>query len=147
MKNAIEETAAKARAIAAFQLHKSIGLTVSAADRASPGLATHAQTAAAASDMARWERFSAKATHWAFYILMVLVPLSGWTYVSSQWAHGKPLNVPTRTGSGLSQVPHLFDAHTMTDAARAAISQRNAAAHYYLAWSIAGLLVLTWRRR
>jgi cytochrome b561 len=30
MKNAIDENATQARAIAAFQLHKSIGLTVSA---------------------------------------------------------------------------------------------------------------------
>jgi hypothetical protein len=35
-------------------------------------------------------------------------------------------------------VPHLFDAHAMTDAARAAVSARNEAAHYYLAWSLAG---------
>ena len=52
------------------------------------------------------ERVAAKATHWAFYILMVLVPLSGWTYVSSQWADGKPLNVPT-LWFGLFQVPQF----------------------------------------
>ena len=141
MKSAIGETATQARAIAAFQLHKSIGLTVLLLtvlrllwrfSHKPPPLPT---------GMARWERFAAKAMHWAFYILMVLVPLSGWTYVSSQWADGKPLNVPT-LWFGLFQVPHLFDAHAMTDAARASVSHRNAAAHYYLAWSMAGLFVL-----
>ena len=141
MKNAIDETAVQARAIAAFQLHKSIGLTVLLLTALRLVWRLTHKPPPLPADMSRWERFSAKATHWAFYILMVLVPLSGWTYVSSQWAHGKPLNVPT-LWFGLLQVPHLFDAHTMTDAARAAISQRNAAAHYYLAWSIAGLLVL-----
>jgi len=91
--------------------------------------------------MAGWERIAAKATHWVFYTLMVVAPLSGWTYVSSQWADGKPLNVPT-LWFGLFRVPHLFDAHAMTNAARAAVSASNAAAHYYLAWSLAGLFML-----
>ena len=141
MKVAIGETAAEARAIAAFQLHKSIGLTVLLLTALRLLWRFRHRPPPLPVGMARWEQFAAKATHYAFYILMVLVPLSGWTYVSSQWADGKPLNVPT-LWFGLFQVPHLFDAHALTDAARAAVSQRNAAAHYYLAWSIAGLFVL-----
>jgi len=141
MKSAIGEPAAQARAIAAFQLHKSIGLTVLLLTALRLLWRFTHKPPPLPAGMARWERVAAKATHWAFYILMVLVPLSGWTYVSSQWADGKPLNVPT-LWFGLFQMPHLFDAHAMTDAARAAASQRNAAAHYYLAWSMAGLFVL-----
>jgi cytochrome b561/polyisoprenoid-binding protein YceI len=141
MKSAIGETATQARAIAAFQLHKSIGLTVLLVTALRLVWRFTHKPPPLPAGMARWERFAARGTHWAFYILMVLVPLSGWTYVSSQWADGKPLNVPT-LWFGLFQVPHLFDAHAMTDAARAAVSQRNAAAHYYLAWSMAGLFVL-----
>ena len=141
MKAAIDETTAQARAIAAFQLHKSIGLTVLLLTVLRLlWRFTHKPPPLPAS-MARWERFSAKAAHWAFYILSVVVPLSGWTYVSSQWAHGKPLSVPT-LWFGLFQVPHLFDARAMPEAARAAVSERDAAAHYYLAWSMAGLFVL-----
>jgi cytochrome b561 len=141
MKGAIDEAATQARAIAAFQLHKSIGLTVLllTALRLLWRL-THKPPPLPAG-MPGWERFAAKAAHWAFYILMVVVPLSGWTYVSSQWAGGKPLNVPT-LWFGLFHVPHLFDARAMTDEARAAVSARNHAAHYYLAWSLAGLFVL-----
>jgi cytochrome b561/polyisoprenoid-binding protein YceI len=141
MKVAIGEIASQARAIAAFQLHKSIGLTVLLLTALRLLWRFGHKPPPLPASMARWERVAAKATHWAFYILMVLVPLSGWTYVSSQWADGKPLNVPT-LWFGLFRVPHLFDAHAMTDAARAAVSQRNAAAHYYLAWSMAGLFVL-----
>jgi cytochrome b561/polyisoprenoid-binding protein YceI len=141
MKVAINETAIQARAIAAFQLHKSIGLTVLLLTVLRLLWRFTHKPPPLPAGMARWERFAAKATHWAFYLLMVLVPLSGWNYVSSQWADGKPLNVPT-LWFGLFPVPHLYDSHVMTDAARAAASQLNAAAHYYLAWSMAGLFVL-----
>jgi cytochrome b561/polyisoprenoid-binding protein YceI len=141
MKSAIGETSTQARAIATFQLHKSIGLTVLLLTALRLVWRFTHKPPPLPAGMARWERFAARGTHWAFYILMVLVPLSGWTYVSSQWADGKPLNVPT-LWFGLFQVPHLFDAHAMTDAARAAVSQRNAAAHYCLAWSMAGLFAL-----
>ncbi len=141
MKDAIDEAATQARAIAAFQLHKSIGLTVLLLTALRLLWRFTHKPPPLPAGMAGWERFAAKTTHWAFYILMVVVPLSGWTYVSSQWADGKPLNVPT-LWFGLFHVPHLFDAHAMTDAARAAVSARNAAAHYYLAWSLAGLFVL-----
>jgi cytochrome b561/polyisoprenoid-binding protein YceI len=141
MKSAIGETTTQARAIAAFQLHKSVGLTVLLLTALRLLWRFTHKPPPLPVGTARWERFAAKATHFGFYILMVLVPLSGWTYVSSQWADGKPLNVPT-LWFGLFQVPHLFDAHAMTDAARAAVSHRNAAAHYYLAWSMAGLFVL-----
>lgn len=141
MTGAIDEADTRARAIAAYQLHKSIGLTVLVLSlmRLLWRL-THTPSSLPVG-MALWERFAAKATHWAFYILMVVVPLSGWTYVSAQWAHDKPLNVPT-LWFGLFEVPHLFDAKGMTDAARAVVANRNNAAHFYLAWSMAGLLVL-----
>lgn len=138
---AIDEAATQARAIAAFQLHKSIGLTVLLLSVLRLLWRFTHQPPPLPDSMAAWERFAAKATHWAFYILMVLVPLSGWTYVSSQWVDGKPLNVPT-LWFGLFHVPHLFDAQVMTDATRAAASRRNAAAHSYLAWSMAGLFML-----
>lgn len=32
---------------------------------------------------ATWEKVSAGAVHWAFYVMMILVPLSGWLMVSS----------------------------------------------------------------
>jgi cytochrome b561/polyisoprenoid-binding protein YceI len=141
MTDAIDEAATQARAIAAFQLHKSIGLTVLLLTALRLLWRFTHEPPPLPAGMPGWERFAAKVAHWTFYILMIVVPLSGWTYVSSQWADGKPLNVPT-LWFGLFHVPHLFDAQAMTDAARAAVSARYVAAHYYLAWSLAGLLVL-----
>jgi cytochrome b561/polyisoprenoid-binding protein YceI len=141
MKGAIDEAATQARAIAAFQLHKSIGLTVLLLTALRVLWRFTHKPPPLPPDMVAWQRFAAKGTHWAFYILMVVLPLSGWTYVSAQWANGKPLSVPT-LWFGLFHVPHLFDARAMTDAARAAVSERTAAAHYYLAWSMAALFVL-----
>ena len=124
MKNAIDENATQARAIAAFQLHKSIGLTVLLLTALRLLWRFTHKPPPLPAGMASWERFSAKAAHWAFYILMVVVPLSGWTYVSSQWADGKPLNVPT-LWFGLFHVPHL---RTHPDVAGVATARRLGAA-------------------
>ena len=141
MKIAIDEAATQARAIAAFQLHKSIGLTVLLLSVLRLLWRFTHKPPPMPAGMAGWERFAAKATHWLFYILMIVVPLSGWTYVSAQWADGKPLNVPT-LWFGLFHVPHLFDAQVMTDVTRAAVAERNAAAHFYLACAMTALFVL-----
>lgn len=141
MEEAIDEAATQARAIAAFQLHKSIGLTVLLLSLLRLLWRFTHKPPPLPAGMARWECIVAKSTHWLFYILMIVVPLSGWTYVSAQWADGKPLNVPT-LWFGLFHVPHLFDAQAMTDAARAAVAERNAAAHFYLASAMTALFVL-----
>jgi cytochrome b561/polyisoprenoid-binding protein YceI len=141
MQYAIGEVAIQARAIAAFQLHKSIGLTVLLLSALRLLWRLTHRPPSLPTGMPRWERFAARAAHGALYILMGLVPLTGWIYVSSQWADGKPLNVPT-LWFGLLHIPHLFDAHAMTGAARTAVSVGSKAAHDYLAWSLAGLLVL-----
>lgn len=141
MAEAIDDPATQARAIAGFQLHKSLGLTVLVLSTLRLLWRLTHTPPPLPDGMPLWERFAAKATHWAFYALMIVVPLSGWTYVSAQWADDKPLNVPT-LWFGLFHVPHLFDAHAMTDAARKAAADRNLTAHFYLAWSMAGLFVL-----
>jgi cytochrome b561 len=82
MKSAIGETPTQARAIAAFQLHKSIGLTVLLLTALRLVWRFTHKPPPLPAGMARWERFATRGTHWAFYILMVLVPLSGWTYAS-----------------------------------------------------------------
>jgi cytochrome b561 len=141
MHGAIDDPATKARAIVAFQLHKSLGLTVLVLTvlRLLWRL-THRPPPLPAA-MPAWEKFAARFTHWAFYALMVVVPLSGWSYVSAQWAHDKPLNDPT-LWFGLFRVPHLFQAGLMPLDERKAVAARNLAAHFWLACSMGGLLVL-----
>lgn len=127
----------------AYQLHKSIGLTVLALSlvrlvwrliNPPPPLPEH---------MPGWERFVAKATHWAFYVLIIALPLTGWLYVSAGWSihDDSPLPVPTRW-FGLFTVPHLFNLTQASADLREEIAETAMAAHFYLAWTTVGLAAL-----
>jgi cytochrome b561 len=61
-----------------YQLHKSIGLTVLALSLVRLAWRLMHPPPPFAEGVAPWERFIAKTTHWAFYVLMIGVPLSGW---------------------------------------------------------------------
>ncbi|MGH6949533.1 MAG: cytochrome b, partial [Vitreimonas sp.] len=93
----------------AYQLHKSIGLTVLALSLVRLGWRLMHPPPPLPQHMPAWERFAAKATHWGFYVLMIALPLSGWTYVSAGWSihDDEPLLITTRW-FGLFVVPHLF---------------------------------------
>jgi cytochrome b561 len=84
-----------------YQLHKSTGLTILALAviRILWRLA-HRPPALPAS-MQPWERFAASATHLAFYVLMLAVPLTGWAIASTSSS-----GVPTMW-FGLFEVPAL----------------------------------------
>lgn len=84
-----------------IQLHKSVGLTVLGLSllrlawrliNPAPPLPGH---------MTPLERSLAKASHWGFYALIVLLPLSGWALIS-----GSPIRYPTFY-FGLFEVPFL----------------------------------------
>jgi cytochrome b561/polyisoprenoid-binding protein YceI len=127
----------------AYQLHKSIGLTILTLSlvrlawrlmNPPPPLPEH---------MPAWEKMVARATHWAFYGLMVGLPLTGWLYVSAGWSihDDQSLAVPTRW-FGLIEVPNLFglaqqSADVREDAAEAAFT-----AHWVLAYAAIGLAAL-----
>ena len=91
--------------------------------------------------MPAWERTAAKLTHWAFYGLMIGIPLSGWIYVSAQWRGDIPLNVPT-LWFGLFEVPHLFGLNEAANATRQLLANLSMEAHEALAFSTEGLLGL-----
>jgi cytochrome b561 len=127
----------------AYQLHKSIGLTVLALSLVRLGWRLANPPPPLPEHMPAWEKFVAKLTHWAFYVLIIGLPLTGWLYVSAGWSiHDEgPLPVPTRW-FGLFQVPHLFgldraDLGTREDAANATFT-----AHWILAYTIIGLAAL-----
>ena len=141
MHRAIEVAESQARAIVAFQLHKSLGLTVLVLSllRLAWRLTHRAPPLPVA--MPAWQRWAARGVQGALYVLMILLPLSGWTYVSAQWRGQAPLNVPT-LWFGLFEVPHLFDAAAVELAERKAIAARNFAAHFWMAWGAAALLAV-----
>lgn len=77
-----------------------------------------------------WEKGLAHATHWTFYLLMILVPVSGWVMVSAA-EQRRPL-----TWFGLFDIPYLPVAQDKI----AAASANNA--HETLGFVMIGLLVL-----
>ena len=127
----------------AFQLHKSVGLTVLALSLARLAWRFTHRPPPLPEGMPGWERFAAKATHWAFYALMIALPLSGWLYVSAGWSHEqeRAFNVPT-IYFGLFQVPHLFGIAEQSEATRAGVAEGAFTAHYVFAYAAIALFVL-----
>lgn len=141
MHEAIEVPATAARAVVAFQLHKSLGLTVLALSLLRMLWRLLHRPPPLPADMPAWERLAAQAAHWMFYALMIGLPLSGWLYVSTQWRGEVPLNVPT-LWFGLFELPHLFGLNALSAELRALWAERALEAHEWLAWGTVALLVL-----
>lgn len=116
-----------------FQWHKSLGLSVLALSllrlvwrllHKPPALPAH---------MPLWEKMAAKGTHFLFYVLMIVLPLSGWVLVStSSWG------LPT-IWFGLFEWPHLPLAEI---ANKDGINHTASDAHEWLAYLLMGLLAL-----
>jgi cytochrome b561/polyisoprenoid-binding protein YceI len=141
MHRAIEVAERQAAAISAFQVHKSLGLTVLLLSVLRLAWRLTHRAPPLPPSMPAWQHRAARAVQGALYALMVLVPLSGWTYVSAQWRCDAPLTVPT-LWFGLFEVPHLFDAGSVDAAGRKAIAARNFTAHLWLAWATLALFVV-----
>lgn len=141
MGGALKDPALESRAIAAFQLHKSLGLTVLVLSLLRLAWRLAHRPPPLPAGMKAWEILSARASHWAFYALMIVLPLSGWLYVSAQWRHDAPLEVPT-LWFGLFEVPHLFGLDQAEPAFRQQFSGVAGGAHKLLAKGMAGLLGL-----
>lgn len=128
---------------AAYQLHKSIGLTVLALSLVRLGWRLANPPPPLPAAMPGWEKFVAKLTHWAMYGLMIGLPLTGWLYVSAGWSVHDEAPLPVTTHwFGLFEVPHLFGLdqaplETREDAAEAALT-----AHAYLGFAALGLAAL-----
>ena len=69
--------------VAPVQLHKSIGITVLLLTLIRIGWRLTHAAPPLPDTMQVWEKWAAKATHFAFYLLMLGMPLSGWAMVSS----------------------------------------------------------------
>ena len=110
----------------AFQFHKSIGITILLLSLARLALRLAIPRPAELGE--GLQKLAGRLTHWAFYAVMLLVPLSGWIIVSTA-----KLKVPTML-FGLVNWPHL--------PLPAAFNQPADAAHTVLAWALPALIVL-----
>lgn len=118
-----------------YQLHKSLGLTIFAFSLLRL-LWRFVSPPPPALPGKRAEALAAQAAHWAFYGLMLGIPVLGWLMVSAS-----PWNIPTMLW-GVIEIPHLpalsgLDATGKEEAEAALI-----AAHQYAAYAMAGLLIL-----
>lgn len=117
-----------------YQLHKSFGLSILALTvlRLAWRLAHKVPVLPATTP--RWQKIAARATHGAFYALLILTPLAGWAMVSVS-----PTGIPT-VWFGLVEIPHLpfFEGVADRGAAEDAIAER----HEFLAFTILFLLAL-----
>jgi cytochrome b561/polyisoprenoid-binding protein YceI len=116
-----------------YQLHKSFGLTILVLSLARLGWRLTHKPPALPAAMPAWEKFAARAVHWAFYTLLILTPLAGWAIVSVS-----PTEIPTKW-FGLIPVPHLpfFGGETSRD-----LEEMMGERHETLAFAILFLLAL-----
>lgn len=126
----------------AYQLHKSVGFTILALSLVRLGWRLANPPPALPPHMPGWERLIAKATHWAFYALMIALPLSGWLFVSAGWSihDDAPLAVPTRWFN-LFGIPHLFGLDQASHEVREDVADLAFNAHALLVYAMIGLAV------
>lgn len=123
-------------AFGTFQLHKSVGITVLALSLLRLGWRLTHRPPPYPADQPRWQRITASAVHWTFYVLMIAMPLTGWIIVSAS-----PLNIPTLLYKVIPW-PHLGAVHDLPMATRKAIEDQVGQAHATLAWLFAALILL-----
>lgn len=143
MTDAIKDPAQASAAFKSYQLHKSIGLTILVLSvirliwrftHSFPPLPAH---------MPGWEAAAARISHLLLYGVMLVMPLTGWLYVSAGWnsAMNMPFAAPT-IWFGQFEWPHLPGLTDASDATRAAVAGRAMAVHAALAWGAIALVAL-----
>lgn len=110
-------------------IHKAIGITVLVLSLGRLAWRLSHRPPPFAPETAAWERASARLVHASFYVLMIVLPLSGWAMSS----YGEPSPRPL-TWFGLFDIPYLPVDKAMAGAA--------GDAHELLGYVMAALLVL-----
>ena len=121
----------------AFQIHKTVGLTILALTLARIAWRLANPAPALPEGMTRWEAAAARVAHVGFYGLLLALPLTGWAMASVS-----PTGVPTLFLL-LDALPfaHLpFGDLSLTE--RHALEAALKAAHENLSWAMVGLVVL-----
>jgi cytochrome b561 len=112
-----------------YQLHKSLGLTVFALVVLRLVWRLANSTPSLSTSMPAWQRFAAFLSHAALYLLLFLVPITGFLMVSAS-----PLGIPT-VWFGLLDVPHVLQPNAVSE-------QIFAEAHAVLTYLFAALALV-----
>jgi cytochrome b561 len=86
--------------------------------------------------MPAWEKAAARVSHWGFYILMLVIPLTGWIVVSAS-----PTNIPTLLYKTIPW-PHIGWVHGLSMPERKSLGHTVVEVHGALAWGAVTLLVI-----
>jgi cytochrome b561/polyisoprenoid-binding protein YceI len=121
---------------AIFQLHKSVGITVLLLSLVRAAWRLTHRPPPLPAHMPVWEKIAAKATHGAFYAIMLGLPLTGWALVSAS-----PTQIPTLLFHTIPW-PHLPVLPHLPLAAKKVWSADLGVSHSLLAWLTCGLLAL-----
>ena len=113
---------------ALMPLHFSVGLTVLALSLGRVAWRLAHRPPPLPADVTRWERGAAHAAHWTLYLLLLVMPMSGWAMMSGG-PHARGVD-----WFGLLNVPRLPVSGGAADGAHSA--------HVVLGWFMAGLVVL-----
>ncbi len=130
------EDAPKAIQGTVYQMHKSFGLMVLFLSLARLGWRLVNPPPPLPDSMAAWEKRAAIITHWAFYVLIIALPLSGWMLVSSS-----PKNIPTMFLT-LFHWPHIWFLAQLDVAQKKALAALFDKTHVLLAYGAIVLIVL-----
>jgi cytochrome b561 len=120
----------------AYQLHKSIGMTVLALSVLRLGWRLTHTAPALPATMNGFERFAAHATHLFFYVMMIGMPLTGWALVSVS-----PFNIPTLLWHAIL-LPDIGVLHDLPYESRAVAGRLSTGTHVSLAFGGAALIAL-----
>ena len=85
MHEAIDTVASRGLAVGAYQLHKSLGLSILALLALRLVWRLRHRPPPLPEAISRRQKRLAIGVHRCFYLLMLLVPLTGWLFVSTQW--------------------------------------------------------------
>lgn len=120
----------------AFQLHKSIGITVLVLSVLRLAWRLMNPVPALPPGMKGYERFGAKATHVFFYVMMIGMPLTGWALVSVS-----AMNIPTLLWHTIPW-PHIAFLHDLSAAPKAMVKSTSTSVHVAMAFGGAALIAL-----
>lgn len=120
----------------AFQLHKSVGITILLLTLARLGWRFLFRAPPYPASLRSAEKVLAQIIHAGFYLLLVGIPLSGWLIVSSS-------KIPVQTLLyGTIPWPHVPGASTLDPARKALVNQVAAGTHVTLVWLALAAILL-----
>ena len=119
-----------------FQLHKSVGITILVLSVLRLVWRLLHPPPPATLHLKPWEKIAAASVHWAFYVIMIGMPLSGWIVVSTS-----KLNIPTVLYRAIPW-PHFPFVHDLSPGEKAAVNGASGTSHQIFAWTALILLGL-----